>query len=452
MDKISLSTVATVHDKTVCDPAIIGWGQLLSKRVDQFSMDHWPPYFEKASGTKITVAGRTFTDLSISGIGACCLGYANEFVDDRVVERIKNGVSTSVNSIDEFECAEKLLGIHPWAESARFTRSGGEALALAVRLSRASTGRDIVLFSGYHGWHDWYLSSNLRDTSTLDNHLISGLQPRGVPSALEGTAYPLQFDCMESISEAFKLYGNRVAAVVFEIARDREASKEWLAAIRQYADDYGAIVCVDEISSGFRHSTGGYHKLLGFTPDVAVFSKALGNGFAISAVIGKKFVMAPGARLFMSSTNWTEGVGFAAASAVMDYYESYDPGKKLIDIGEYFQSMVRRVSDEIPEMGIRVGGIPGLSFWSSSRDDFSLFKTFFTACGIDRDLLVGSRFYPNIAMKMSDIDVYEELLRNCAHEFLSSDITEIEQKAGRVWPSGLNDLSDVTYREPKWMQ
>ena len=98
--------------------------------------------------------------MSIGGIGACVLGYADDEVDGAVIEAIRNGVASSLNCPEEVELAEELCALHPWADMARFTRGGGEALSVAVRIARAHTGRDVVAFCGYHGWSDWYLAAS----------------------------------------------------------------------------------------------------------------------------------------------------------------------------------------------------------------------------------------------------------------------------------------------------
>ena len=141
---------------------ISGLTQLLSKRPDQFAPDVWPTYFSKASGTNIwDLNGQLYLDMSISGIGANVLGYCDPEVDDAVLKTVRNGNSSSLNCPEEVELAELLCEIHPWAEKVRYTRTGGEALAVAVRIARAATGRERIAFCGYHGWHDWYLAANL---------------------------------------------------------------------------------------------------------------------------------------------------------------------------------------------------------------------------------------------------------------------------------------------------
>ncbi len=160
---------------------IPGMTQLLSKRPDMFSLGVWPGYFSKASGAYLwDLDGNQYLDMSIAGIGANVLGYADPDVDEAVKRAITDGISSSLNCPEEVELAELLCELHPWAEMVRYTRSGGEAMAVAVRIARAHTGKDKVAFCGYHGWHDWYLAANLGEKNALGDHLLPGLSPAGV--------------------------------------------------------------------------------------------------------------------------------------------------------------------------------------------------------------------------------------------------------------------------------
>ena len=172
---------------------IPGGNQLLSKRSEQFLPEYWPWYYRKAQGVDVwDLDNNHYIDMSIMGIGACPLGYADPDVNAAVKSRIDNGSMCTFNSPEEIDLAEKLIQLHPWAEMVRYARCGGEAMAIAVRIARAHTKRDVVAFCGYHGWHDWYLAANLADDRNLDGHLLPGLAPAGVPRGLAGTALPFQ--------------------------------------------------------------------------------------------------------------------------------------------------------------------------------------------------------------------------------------------------------------------
>jgi len=159
---------------------IPGGTQLLSKRPEMFLPGQWPAYYASAKGASVTdIDGNTFIDVSICGIGATVLGYADPDVDGAVKAAIDAGSMTTLNCPEEVALADLLVELHPWAQMVRFGRAGGESMAIAVRIARAATGSQTIAFCGYHGWHDWYLSANLADDTALDGHLLGGLAPKG---------------------------------------------------------------------------------------------------------------------------------------------------------------------------------------------------------------------------------------------------------------------------------
>ena len=197
---------------------IPGGTQLLSKRPEMFLPDYWPAYYSKAKGCKVwDMDDNEYIDVSFMGIGANVLGYANDEVDSAAIEAIHNGGMCTLNAPEEVYLAEKLLELHPWAGGVRYAKAGGEAMSLAVRIARAFTKKDIVLFCGYHGWHDWYLSANLSREDALDDQHIAGLEPLGVPKGLAGTNIPFHYNNIEEFNKLIDIYGEKVAAVVMAL-------------------------------------------------------------------------------------------------------------------------------------------------------------------------------------------------------------------------------------------
>jgi glutamate-1-semialdehyde 2,1-aminomutase len=284
----------------------------------------------------VDLDGNKYIDMSISGT------YehpdADADVDEAVHQAIDNGSSSTLNCPEELELADLLCEIHPWAKKVRFGRCGGETMAIAVRIARAHTGRDKIAFCGYHGWHDWYLAANLGTENALGEHLMPGLDPRGVPKGLTGTAFPFRYNNIDELKSIIARHKNDLAAVVMEPIRSSQPQNGFLEAVRALADETGAVLIVDEVSSGFRMNTGGAHLLLGITPDLAVFSKAMGNGFPIAAVIGQDGIMDSAQNSFISSTMWSERTGPAAALATIKSYKRVDAGRQLMAIGEKVQS------------------------------------------------------------------------------------------------------------------
>ena len=296
---------------------IPGANSLLSKRSEMFLPEFWPSYYEKAKGVKVwDLDGKVYTDMSIMGIGANILGYAHKEVDAAVKSAINKSVSSSLNCPEEVALAERLIELHPWADMVRYSRTGGEACAMAMRIARAASGRDVVAFCGYHGWHDWYLASNIADDGNLDDLLLPGLQPKGVPRGLKNTSIPFNYNKFEELEKI--VASHDVGVIMMEPMRSQEPEGGFLKKIRKLATDKKIVLVFDEVSSGFRRNIGGIHLTLGVKPDLAVVGKALGNGYAISAVIGRRSVMESAQSTFMSSTFWTERIGPTAALAVLD--------------------------------------------------------------------------------------------------------------------------------------
>ena len=155
---------------------------LFSKNPDLFLPKKWPAYFSKAKDCYIwDLENKKYIDMSFMGVGTNVIGYANSKIDNQVINSIKKSNMSTLNTNYEILLAEKLIEIHKWADMARFTRTGGEANSVAIRLARAFTSKDNIAACGYHGWHDWYLSSNLMNKKNLEQHLLKNLSIKGVP-------------------------------------------------------------------------------------------------------------------------------------------------------------------------------------------------------------------------------------------------------------------------------
>jgi glutamate-1-semialdehyde 2,1-aminomutase len=314
------------------EKCIPGGNGLLSKRPSRYAPDLWPTYFERALGVEIwDLDGQRYIDMAQMGIGAAILGYAHPEVNEAVSECINKGVSTTLNAPEEVYLAEKLLELNPFAGGVKFARTGGEAMAMSVRIARAFTGRDKVAFSGYHGWCDWYLATNLGDENKLKEHLLPGLDPKGVPAGLKNTALPFRYNDVEDLMRLAET--EDFGVMVLEGARYDFPRPDFIEAVHQVAKQKNAIIVLDEITSGWRMTDGGVYKLLGFNPDIVVYGKALGNGFAISAVVGRREVMAAAQESFISSTFWTERVGFVAGLKTIEILLRDRVWEHLIKIG-----------------------------------------------------------------------------------------------------------------------
>ena len=320
----------------VAKKLIPGGTNLLSKRPELFAPGQWPAYYKEARGcTIVDMDGRHLTDMSFNGIGSCLLGYADPDVTEAVLRRVQLGSMCTLNVPEEVEVARLMLQLHPWAQNARFTRAGGESLTVAVRIARAATGRQRVAICGYHGWHDWYMATNVgTDQDRLGDHLLKGLDAAGVPFNLGGTTLPFQFGRLDQLERIFETSGEPLAAVVMEATRGDHPPPGFLQGVKDLCSQHGAKLIFDEVSSGWKHALGGAHLLYGVDPDMAVFAKSTANGHPMGAVIGTEATMQAAQGSFISSSFWTEGVGPAAALAAIRKMMRIDVVSHVDRIGE----------------------------------------------------------------------------------------------------------------------
>jgi len=238
------------------------------------------------------------------------------------------------------------LEIHPWAEEVLFARTGGEAMAVAVRIARAyadlkGKGTNVAL-CGYHGWHDWYIATNLSDPSGLNDHLIPWLKPLGIPKALAGTSLEFKYNDISSLEKIVKK--KKIGVIVMETVRHMPPKNNFLKKVKEVAEREGAVLIFDEVSCGFRYNLGGAHLVYGVVPDVAVFSKAMANGYAMAAVIGKKEIMDMRKSTFISSTMWSERIGTVAAIATINKLKKLKVHKYLETKGEKIKNGLERLA------------------------------------------------------------------------------------------------------------
>ena len=376
---------------------IPGGTQLLSKRPEMFLPSIWPAYYKKEKGCEVwDLDGKHYFDFAQMGVGSCTLGFADDDINASVISAVENGSMGSLNSYEEFMLAEKLLELHPWADMVRYGRTGGEICAQAIRIARAATSKSIVAFCGYHGWHDWYISSNLGDDKNLDEQLLPGLKPNGVPRELAGTALPFIYNDLSSLQKLTIEHPNQIAAIIMEPQRGTAPSPEFLFGVREIATKIGAVLIFDEVTSGFRVNLGGIHMTLGVTPDLAIFGKALGNGFAISAVIGRKDIMEAAQTSFISSTFNTERIGFAAALATLAKMERTSAQKQLVFRGE---QIIKSWIDAAAHSGldIHVSGIAPLAHLDFNYPNKLAIQTLYTQMMLEKGYLLGASVYATIA-------------------------------------------------------
>ena len=383
---------------------IPGGTQLLSKRPEMFLPNHWPVYYQKASGIEIvTLDGVKMKDFSYMGVGACILGYKDIDVNKEIHKAVDRGNMSTLNCSSEVELTNLLIDLHPWAEMGRYTRASGEACSMAVRIGRAASKKDKIAFCGYHGWHDWYLGSNWNNGDDLKEHLLSGLSAVGVPKGLKDTAFPFNYNKIEELIEIIK--NHDIGSIIMETQRSEPPKDNFLNKVRELCDKHNIILIFDEVSASFRINTGGLHLVHGVNPDMAIFGKSLGNGYPIAGVIGKRKYMEAAQQTFISSTFYTEDIGFTAAIATIKKHKRCDVGNHINVLGTYFQNELKKIGTRTG-VKITVSGLAAFSAWSFDYSNGNAIKTLYIQKMLKRHILAKNAFYLSYAHKKEDVDFY----------------------------------------------
>ncbi|MBX9789680.1 MAG: aminotransferase class III-fold pyridoxal phosphate-dependent enzyme [Pirellulales bacterium] len=383
-----------------------GGTQLISRRPTRFACGVSPVYAARARGARFwDVDGHEYIDW-VSGIGAIVLGYADPVVDEAVHEQISLGTMYSINHPLELELAELLCCLLPCVEMVRYAKTGGEACAMAVRIARGVTGRDKILVCGYHGWHDWYLAANLTAESNLNTHLFPGIEPIGVPAALAGTTIPFAYGDIAALGQLLDDNRGQVAAVMMEPLRSEAPPEGYLNAVAQLAREHGAVLIFDEVSTGFRYGLAGAQGYVGVTPDLTVLAKSISNGYPMAVVAGRREVMEPSARMFISSTYWSDTIGLRAALTTLEEIQRRDVPAGLWDFGARLQAWLNTVAAEVG-LDVRCGGLaihPHLHF--AAVDDLARRKlaTLFIQEMAKRGCHGYASFYLNAAQQDAELE------------------------------------------------
>ena len=384
---------------------IPGCAQTFSKGYTQHVRGVSPLFLSEGKGSHVRdVDGNDYVDY-IQGLLPNILGYANEEVDAAVAGRISRGHSFSLPHPLEVELAERLCRIIPCAEMVRFGKNGSDATAGAVRAARAFTGRERIACCGYHGWQDWYIGSTTRR--------------KGVPGAVQELTDRFAYNDLESLDRCLLAHPGEYAAVIMEPFNFTEPAPGFLEGVRALAHKHGALLIFDEICVGFHFGLGGAQKLFGVIPDLATFGKAMGNGYPISCIVGRRDVMAVFEEIFFSFTFAGEVASMAAAMKVLDILERGGVIERIAANG-------KRLQDGFNVMAARAGlgsrlccvGRPSWSlirFMEDDGGDSALLRTLFQQEMAKRGILIISSHNVCAALTEADIEktlaVYAEVFK-----------------------------------------
>ncbi len=385
---------------------IPGGNQLLSKRSELFLPGLWPNYYKKAKGCKVWgLDNKVYYDFAGMGVTSCVLGYSDNDINKSIIQGVKNGSMCTLNATEEVDLARELLNIHKWSGMAKFCKSGGEACMVAIRIARAFTNKKNIAFCGYHGWHDWYLATNMSDSKNLDNQLLPGLKVRGVSDSFKNTIKPFMYNDINSLKKIFNKKNNNIGIIIMEPMRGVEPEKNFLKKVKSIARKNGAILIFDEITSGFKDIYGGLHLKYKVNPDIAIYGKSLGNGYPISAIIGKKNIMQVAQDTFISSTMWTDRLGFIAASATLKKLKKFKINRKIAIMGKKIKKRWSELAAK-NEIKISISGqdsIPCLKFEYKNNPEI---LTYFTQEMLKKNFLAGSQVATTNAYNNKIIDKY----------------------------------------------
>ena len=388
------------HSKKV----IPGGNMLLSKRPEMFLPDKWPAYFSKSKGCEVwDLDNKKYFDMSFMGIGTNILGYGHPDVDEAVLKTVQAGNMSTLNCPEEVQLIDKLIDMHPWAEMGRLARTGGEANAVAIRIARAAAQKDKVAVCGYHGWHDWYLSANLGSNKSLDGHLLPGLDPNGVPRDLENTVFPFQYNDYEGLEKI--ILEQNIGVIKMEVVRNEGPENNFLKKIRKICTEKNIILVFDECTSGFRETFGGLHKKYEIEPDIAIFGKALGNGYAITAIIGRANIMEAAQTSFISSTFWTERIGPSAALKTLEVMEKNESWNKITETGKKIRKRWEILGRKF-NLNLNFFGLDSLSGFSFNSQNALAYKTLITQEMLKKGYLAGTSIYCCVAHTDKIVDSY----------------------------------------------
>ena len=289
----------------------------------------------------------------------------------------------------------------------RFARSGGEANAIAIRIARAASGRDKVAFCGYHGWHDWYLAANLGNEKNLAGHLLPGLEPNGVPGNLRNTVYPFTYNRFDELEALVRSHD--IGVIKMEVSRNEEPQDGFLEKVRRLATDRGIVLVFDECTSGFRQSLGGLHKLYGVEPDMAIFGKALGNGYAITATVGRREVMQAAQTSFISSTFWTERIGPMAGLKTLEVMERTRSYDQITQTGNIIGKGWRKLAKK-HGLNINISGLPAMTSFNFPSAYMLAYKTLITQEMLAQGYLATTSVYACTEHTSEIVEAYLEAL------------------------------------------
>ena len=398
---------------------ILNGNNFFSKRPDLYEPDLWPTYFSKAKGCHIwDLEGNKFLDATYMGIGTNVLGYSNKIIDDYVISQIRKGNMSTLNSHLEIDLAQQLLSLDKKFSKVKFVRGGAEASSLALRLARCCSSKNNVAFCGYHGWQDWYLSSNLNYKDNLKNHLFSGISTKGINKKLAQSSFPFEYNNYNNFLSVVQ--NNNIGVVIAEVERNIKPKNDFLIKIQNYCNKNNIILIFDECTSGFKETFGGLYLKYNLSPDIVIYGKALGNGYAINAVLMKEFVAKEAKNTFASSTFWSEKVGVSAGIKTLELMKSTKSWITIKNKGKFVKKTLLDIAKN-NNIEINVYGLDSMPSFSLLNRNNSILKQYLTSQMLKHKILANFSIYLSTTHSDKDLDRYFNATNEIFEKFRKYD-------------------------------
>jgi glutamate-1-semialdehyde 2,1-aminomutase len=370
---------------------ILNGSMLLSKKPDRFLPGAWPVNYSKAKGCYIWSNNKKYLDFCLMGVGTNILGYSNKYINKTVQKEMSLSNMSSFNSDKFNQLSLEFFKMHKWSNKAFFAKTGAEANAIALRISRNYSKKNSIVVCGYHGWQDWYLSANIKKNNSLDKIHLKGLSIEGVPCEFGNLIDSFYFNDLEGFERIIK-NKNSIGTLIMEVQRNIKPKKNFLKKIRKICTQKKITLIFDECTSGFRECYGGLHKKYGVEPDIAVFGKALGNGIPINVIITKNEISKQAEKSFISSTFWSDSVGPAAALTTLKEMKKIKSWIKICKIGKRIKLFWKKISKKY-NLNLDISGLDSMPTFNFKNLKNDLYINFITQEMLKKNILATNTIY-----------------------------------------------------------
>ncbi len=377
-DKMSFSASCRIYERAM-DLIPMG-ASTFSRNPHLFVIGSSPLYLESAKGCRAyDVDGNEFLDYSMA-LSVVILGYADREVNNAAKVAIDEGLIYTLSCPEESLLAEQIVRYVPCAEMVKFCKNGSDSCEGAVRLARNHTGKlKVMTVGGYHGFHDWYMASTTRN--------------KGIPEAMSGWILPHKYNDIAAIEKTIEESADDIAALIMEPVINHEPEEGFLEKVRELTSKNNIVLIFDEMKTGFRLAMGGAQEFFKVVPDLAIFGKAMANGFPLSALTGSRELMKQfeDENCFLSASYATEKASFRAALKTIEILRRDNVLEHIWVMGKLLKSGIRElISKHKLNSVMNIVGLPPMThFIFEPTEDFTVaeIKSFIQQESVKRGVL-----------------------------------------------------------------